>query len=439
MKLLRIMATMGCVALISGSVLAQGGLLEKGKGKGNPPPEKSSPPVKQDPPKQQPPVRESPPRQLPPVKQDPPKQQPPVRENPPRQLPPVRNDPPPGQDVLGKGRGNPPVRGDDNGRGAPPVRGNDPKPPIQLGNGQGGQQSGPPLGRIDNTQRGGGSQDVDRSQRSDELLGRRDDSRSGRVQYGTVNNKSVQKADPQAFRVGSSTILDVRSGSLQFQVRREDDVRRVSNYRVGYVQYDSRWCDDYFAYPYYAFTPIYNQCVVSPWYYYPQLPGYVINNRITIIQSRPCTFIGVNYNWSRNSYGNNGNGYGYGYGNRSSDLDYALEDLVSTFERPDRRALDRLVPRRGNVSIALEGRFAYSMDAEDFYDMFLDASQSSRTTRYDILDVRTNRDEATIMARHDYLDPWGRTERVYHYLRLIRERGEYVIREFGTSSNRFAY
>ena len=433
MKLLRIIVSMGCVALIAGSAVAQGGLLEKGKGKGTPPPtppEKSAPPARSDPP-----------RQLPPVRQDPPKQQPPVRENPPRQLPPVRNDPPPGQDVLGKGRGNPPVRGDDNGRGAPPVRGNDPKPPIQIGNGRDNQQGGSQLGRIDNTQRGGGSQDIDRSQRGDDnLLGRRDESRSGRVQYGTVNNQSVQKADPNAFRVGSSTILDVRSGSLQFQVRREDNVRRVNNYRVGYVQYDSRWCDDYFAYPYYAFTPVYNQCVVSPWYYYPQLPGYVINNRITIIQSRPCTFVGTNYNWSRSNYGsNNGNGYGYGNNNRSSELDYALEDLVSTFERPDRRSLDRLIPRRGSVSIALEGRFAYSMDVEDFYDMFLDASQSSRTSRYDILDVRTSRDEATIMARHDYLDPWGRTERVYHYLRLVRERGEYVIREFGTSSNRIAY
>ena len=35
MKLLRILVSVGCVALIAGSALAQGGLLEKGKGKGN--------------------------------------------------------------------------------------------------------------------------------------------------------------------------------------------------------------------------------------------------------------------------------------------------------------------------------------------------------------------------------------------------------------------
>ena len=428
MNLLRILVSVGCVALIAGSALAQGGLLEKGKGKGNQggdvkggsPPQKSPPPGERAPPPQPPPVK----------------------SDPPRQPPPVRNDPPPRQDVLGKERGKPPVRGDDQERGAPPARGGDPKPPVQVGNDQrNGQQGGPPLGRVERTQRGD-SQDVGRSQRGDDsLLGRRDGSRSGRVQYGTVNNKSVRDADPQAFRVGSSTILDVRSGSLQFQVRREDNVRRVTNYRVGYVQYDSRWCDDYFSYPYYAFTPTYNQCVISPWYYYPQLPGYLVINRITIIQSRPCTFVGTYYNWSRSNDYSYGNGYrnGYGNGNRSSDLDYALEDLVSTFERPDRRAMDRLIPSRGSVSIALEGQFAYSMDVEDFYDMFLDASQSSRTRNYEILDVRTNRDEATVMARHDYIDPWGRSQRVYHYLRLVRERGEYVIREFGTSSNRFAY
>ncbi|MCO5297183.1 MAG: hypothetical protein M9921_10030 [Fimbriimonadaceae bacterium] len=393
MKLLRTTAIIGCLAMLCSGSMAQGGLLGKDKGKGNPP-QKSSPPQKS-----------------PPQRSSPPEKAPPQRSSPPQKAPP-RNDPPP--------RGNPPQRND---------------PPIQVGNSGRGDRGNPPLGRID---RGQADTTPPRNIGNDDLLGRRnDDSRSGRVSYGTVNNVNVRNANPQSYRGGSSTIIDVRSGSLEFQVRREDNVRYAHRYRSGYVQYDSRWCDDFFYYPYYSFNPIPNQCVISPWYYYPQLPGYLSYNRIMVINTRPCVFIGNVYNWSRPArYGDN---YGYGYGSTRSDLDYALDDLVSAFERSDRRAIGRLVPYRGRIDIALEGQFAYSLNADDFYDMYLDLVLSTRTLSYDILDVRTYRDEVTVLARHDYVDPWGRNDRVYHYYRLRRDRNAYFISEFGTSQNRFNY
>lgn len=410
MKLHRLTGIIACLAMLSSGAFAQGGLLGKDKGKGNPP-QKSSPPQKA-PPEKSPPEKSSPPQKAPPQKGPPEKSSPPEKA-PPRNVPPPRSDPP---------RQSPPPRNDN--------------PPIQIGNGGQGDRNNPPLGRIDRGQVE--STPPQSIGGNGNLLGRRnDDSRSGRVSYGTDNNVNVRNANPQSYRGGSSTIIDVRSGSLQFQVRREDNVRYANRYRSGYVQYDSRWCDDFFYYPYYTFTPFSNQCVISPWYYYPQLPGYLAYNRIMIINTRPCVFIGNVYNWSRPA--RYGDSYGYGYGYNRSDLDYALDDLVSAFERNDRRAVGRLVPYRGRVDIALEGQFAYSLDADDFYDMYLDLVMSTRTRSYDILDVRTYRDEVTVLARHDYIDPWGRSDRVYHYYRLRRDRNIYTIMEFGTSQNRFSY
>jgi hypothetical protein len=250
--------------------------------------------------------------------------------------------------------------------------------------------------------------------------------RNGPASYGSDNNLA-KKPSNQPFTIERPTSPN-RQGPIEFQVKRQERVERNNNWRVGYYQYNNTWRDDYFCYPYYQFRPVFDQCVMSPWYYYPHLPGYILVNRITIINIHPWSFNGRYYNWQRP--------YGGGWGNYS-DLDYAIDDIVRTFEQRDRRALSRLIPYRSRVNIAVDGQYSYSLNSDDFYDMMLDAMWDTRTYRYNIIDVKTWRDEAQVVAEHQYTDPWGRRSTVYHTYVLVQSRDGWVIRDFCSSAYRW--
>jgi len=230
-------------------------------------------------------------------------------------------------------------------------------------------------------------------------------------------------------------------GSLGNQVRRSDVIRvGGTTIRFGYTHYDYRWRDDYFFYSHYVFDPFAYPSYCSPWYYYPQLPPYFLASRCVVLQGYVWSpFMGVNYVYYPSpNYDNGYNNYSnYNNDRRRSDLDYSLDDIANAFNNDDRRAVSRLVPRSGRVNILIDGKYAYSMNADDFYDTLVDATENSKTTNYKILDVQTNRDGAAVWARHDFEDPWGRRQSVYHYFRLEQEGRDWVIREFGTSENRW--
>jgi hypothetical protein len=219
----------------------------------------------------------------------------------------------------------------------------------------------------------------------------------------------------------------------------------------GYHHYRRDWQDDFFFFSSYDFYPSYDTCVISPWYYYPHLPGYVRRNRIFFVLTPSVLYIGGTgfywsgapiYHWNDsesiyNSSGLYGNYDNYGRSAATADLDYALEDLVTAFKRNNRRAIGRLVPMEGRVGIYVDERYDYSLEAEDFYDLMIDNVSSTDTRDYEILEVRTWRgEEARVLARHEYRDPWGGIRVVFHTYRMVRQRGGYVITDFGTSDFR---
>ncbi len=199
-------------------------------------------------------------------------------------------------------------------------------------------------------------------------------------------------------------------------------------YRSGYWHYDPYWCDDDFWFGWYVFNPYQYRCVASPWYYYPHLPGYLNYSCVRVVQISLLPWGGSYYDYRPSRYGS-------GY-YRDSDLDDAIDDLVRAFEDSDRRALGRLVPRRGDVSIFVDGAYQYSMDSERFYDLMQDNVYATRTRRYEIVRVETWRDEAEVTARHEFTDAWGQRTSVYHWYRLSRDSRGYVITRFGTSDRR---
>jgi hypothetical protein len=88
------------------------------------------------------------------------------------------------------------------------------------------------------------------------------------------------------------------------------------------------------------------------------------------------------------------------------------------------------------VNIYQDGRYSYSLRPDDFYDMLLDGVENNRTSRYEVVETRSNGREARVVARHWFEDSWGNRTSVWHSFTLERDGNGYVIREWFTSNNR---
>ena len=221
--------------------------------------------------------------------------------------------------------------------------------------------------------------------------------------------------------------------------------------RRGYVGYTRRWRDSGFIYPFYVFDPYDSFGCVSPWYFYPSLPGYIAPSRCIFLSAGllPPVFDGAEYSWSgQNNDEAYKQGYDQGYQDASQSnqqsaqpadnriLDGALDDIVAVFTKDDQKSLDHVVGETGNVNIYVDGRYSYSLAPNDFYDLIRDNAHTTQTVDYQILDVKVSQDTAKVIALHTFKDPWGDTEKVYHtYTLKLGQRGA-TITEYGTSANR---
>lgn len=196
----------------------------------------------------------------------------------------------------------------------------------------------------------------------------------------------------------------------------------VSGFRIGFVQYSTGFRDTSFAYRRYCYWP-YDRCVVSPWYYYPQLPAY-LPTEVVYVQP-PVEYVTDYdpYYWVR--------------GRDTTPLDLAVDGIEDAFEARSAGAMMPYVPGDGQIAIFLDGAYRYSVRTDDFRDMMYDTCSKVKTSQYRIDEVRRYHDgSAMVLARHITLDPWGNRETVYHRYRLEPLNGRYVIREFGTSQRR---
>src|SRR5262249_47702896 len=129
--------------------------------------------------------------------------------------------------------------------------------------------------------------------------------------------------------------VDLRNLNKTDLIRRKDHPVLIQNgFRVGYYFYSPAWCDDYFWYPYYAFDPWGSRCCCPPWYSYASPPPYVAYNRCHFYNLAPWDYwSGDPYAWNRPiTYGNYDNWGRPG----ASAIDYAVADIVDSFERADR-------------------------------------------------------------------------------------------------------
>lgn len=319
------------------------------------------------------------------------------------------------------------------------------------GNGNGNSRSSEDRGRIGSESRG-----------NDAPVRVESRGRTGTPRYNSNNNlrntsRDSRSASNAPIRVESFHEA-LRGGELARQARTEEDIRRgwnqhsASSFRSGYYNSWDNWYDNRFCYPHYGFNWNPRQFVVSPFYGYTHVPGYITQTRIRF-GSFWIEFTDLDdYRYDpRARYDRN-----YEY----RGLNTAVDDLIRAFTRRDLRALDRLVPTRDSVRVRGDWAGDYTLGSDDFYDMMRDVVTTTQTRIFSIQDVDTGRgwtvynqgynsnrnqgrgfdydrrdeaDFAIVRAEHHFQDGWRRMQCTELEFVLERDRrGNYQIVEFAS-------
>lgn len=264
--------------------------------------------------------------------------------------------------------------------------------------------------------------------------------RTGRSGRNTATTKTNNVRDARSpIIVNSVPSRDTRFGnngygSIGQQATRED--RAYANYRHGYYQYNNYWQDCNFWYPYYGYTPS-QHCIVGPFYWYSNLPAYIFLSRI--IWTDDCIRFNDwrDYRYRSNDRNDRYDWYGDDDYRSRNAIDDAIYDLEDAFLSRDYRSLDRLIPRRSQITVNDRSYRNYRVRSEDFYDLMADLVSNTRTRDFYISRVQTRGDYVRIYAQHIYEDAWRQNRNVYMTFILRESRGNYEIVEFETSGNRY--
>jgi hypothetical protein len=258
--------------------------------------------------------------------------------------------------------------------------------------------------------------------------------RTGQTDYGTSRNQITRSNSNN--RITDAPNLHGWNKQDRDVFREDRTVSHDNRYRQGYCQYSSRWNDDWFYYPNYYFDYQPGRCFPSPFYYYPNVPGYIASIRVVFGDFRFYITARDRYDYRRpyNYGGYQQGGYQYGgyqYNNNRRDLiDYQIDNLVNAFEYGQISYANNMLPRNGYVHVALEEESDYRMYSDDFYDMLADIVEGTDTRSYRIRDVRYDRNQYVVYAEHEFVDPWGNIDRKYHTIVFQRDREGYEIAYF---------
>lgn len=162
----------------------------------------------------------------------------------------------------------------------------------------------------------------------------------------------------------------------------------------------------------------------SVYVFYPSLPAYISTERIIVVE-RPV-FVEVPVFVYSGGY--------YLERNLPSRLDVAIGDIQRAwrYESPD--LIRRHLRFDMFVAVYLQGKYAYSIPAEDYYTMTIDAMRNTRTVRFAFDEIRRRTNDSHVLyGQHVYEDENGRLSTIYISYTLERIGGDWYITEVGSS------
>ncbi|MDH7482642.1 MAG: hypothetical protein QHH26_11815 [Armatimonadota bacterium] len=256
------------------------------------------------------------------------------------------------------------------------------------------------------------------------------DKQSVNFSSNNSSNGSTRKEYSSIGKIWSSR-TEKRDTSLDRERKRERTEThkyKRDDYNPYIISYSTRR----FFYPNYCYTYRKDYCWPSIYFYYGTLPPYIFGPRIVFIPTfanrHICVQIPIAINWNDDYY------LCDTYGRR---LREALNRIQRAWERGDEYLIRDYLRFNSRIAVYLNGKYAYSIDAEDYYDMTRDAMRNIRTRSF-IFDRIHKRSSDCVVAfgTHIYVDEdSGFVKTVYVSYTLERFGSDWYITEVGCSTS----
>jgi hypothetical protein len=266
------------------------------------------------------------------------------------------------------------------------------------------------------------------------------------------NNSGLVLNDPQPVRIDSRPVLTnpqpvlnrpvpLSEGNLPALVSRTEglDPRRWQRFVMppprtsGYeFYYEVRGGNLSFGYRYYSYTPEPYRVCYAPYWYYDPCPPFIPVYRVIYLPPPRVVYVEVPV-YITTPY----------YLERPSqpvvdDRQQLLSDIRHAWILRDPSLLERYIRPNSQIAIYLEGKYAYSLPAEDFLAITRDAIRAVKTEQLTFYRV-SKRGEPQLVLRgeHRYIDEATGTLRVvYISYTFERVRNSWCLIEAGSSANR---
>lgn len=222
----------------------------------------------------------------------------------------------------------------------------------------------------------------------------------------------------------------VNTYNIAFRKGYREGFRDGLHYRPSGYGYGRPLCSNfYFGYyfddPYY-FDFWHTDYYPSVYHYYGWVPRWCRPPGIAVYQGDPYP-----YSWRRPVY--------YYYQSPQASLDWrgaqnALVSLARAWQTSDIDYFADYLQAGENISIYFDNEYSYSLPAEDFYTMTLDAMSTVRTLSLQFDDpIWLNPNEFFVTGRQIFISPDNARQTVYISYRLHRYGGAWGIIAAGTS------
>ncbi len=264
-------------------------------------------------------------------------------------------------------------------------------------------------------------------------------------------NSGLVLNNPQPVPIESRPVLNnsqpvlnrpvpLSEGNLPALVSRTEglDPRRwqrfvvLSPRSVGYeFYYEYRGGGFHFGYRYYCYTPEPYRVCYAPYWYYDPCPPFIPVYRIVylppprVIYVEVPVYIYTPYYLERPSQ-------------PADERQQLLSDIRQAWVLRDASLLEKYIRPTGYIAIYLEGKYAYSLPAEDFIAITRDAIRAVKTEQLSFYRI-TKRGDTQLVVRgeHRYIDEATGTLRVVYISYTFERVGDrwYLI-EAGSSAHR---
>ena len=121
-------------------------------------------------------------------------------------------------------------------------------------------------------------------------------------------------------------------------------------------------------------------------------------------------------------------------GQREPGLVNAIEEVEEAFRGANIDSMVALIDPDSDISIFLNGKYQYSMAANDYIDLTRDAIDSTRTVSFDLTSLHKRANGIYVAAgQHVYVDQSGRNRTVYVSFVLEDVDGQWTLTQVGTT------